>query len=513
MKTTLKFTAIAFGVAISTQSFANVSVDANVLWTYKNNTNGVAEIAAYESTSARVFVVDPENDALDIIDFNTGAKIGSLAVGGTPNSVAAKNGIIAVAVEGATKQDLGSVEFYDTLGNFQNSVTVGALPDSLAFSPDGKKIVVANEGEPDASYTNDPEGTISVIDISGGVNVATVTSIGLISANPAQAAIEETALIAKGVRIFGPNATAAQDLEPEFVTIDNQNRAWVTLQENNAIAEIDLNTNTVTEIHALGTKDHSVAGNGFDASNHDGIDGNIQTHPTQGMYQPDAIDNFEVNGKTYLITANEGDARDYAGFSEEARVKDLILDPTAFPDLSLQDDDQLGRLKTTTANGDTDNDGDVDTIFSYGARSFSILDDEGNLVFDSGDDLEQQILANAPELWQDGRSDDKGPEPEAVVVGELDGMLIAVIGAERTSTLHIYEISDPTNPVFLSLIFNEGDISPEGLVYIDELDILLVANEVSGTTTAYGITAVPLPAGFWMLASGALGLFRLSRRK
>lgn len=910
-----------------------------------------AEILAHDPQTQRLFVTT--GDTVEIIDISDPANptrfgeidlsnIGSF-VGGGSNSVAVKDGIVAVAVEADTAQDNGIVAFYNTDGELQNSVEVDALPDMLTFTPDGTKVIVANEGEPNDDYTIDPEGSISIIDISGGianVTTANVTSAGFTGFND-----RKQELIEKGVRIFGPNATVAQDLEPEYIAVSaDGSTAIVTLQENNAIAVVDIASGTVADVLPLGVKDHSKGqpnltqyqfsnlpvlgttattnpedstettagqdillgglsglfyegtaangnlqfvtvpdrgpngnsadvdgdgdndrpfalpdyqarvvkfelnettgqienlsevlltredgttpitgrpniagvdeepvdlfgnllgydefgadlegvvinpgdgsywmvdeyrpaiynfdstgtlinrfvpqgtgtlggqpagtygtetlpaeysnrrpnrgfeavaldtdngilysfiqtplanpdrdasdnsdvirilginptngepvseyvylledpavrdggrvdkigdavyvgdgkfkvierdsavgenakkfifeidlqgatnlladdapalmagmtleehtaseleaqgigvvnktkvtnlpsigyqagdkpeglallpdgrlavlndndfglldediavdgtvpvnpnptpvvlgiidfpeGNQLDASNRDdGI--NIQNHPILGLYQPDAIDSFEVDGKTFYITANEGDARDYDGFSEETRVEDLTLDPTAYPDAAtLQEDENLGRLKTTTALGDYDGDGDVDQIFSYGARSFSIWDGVGNLVFDSGDQIAEILEEQTPDLFnadfddevtddngdldfsdsspsfgRDDRSDDKGAEPESVTVGMVDGKPYGFIGLERAGGgVLVYDLSDPTEPVFNQYIRTEGDVAPEGLQFIaaDESPngkpMLAVANEVSNTTTLYEIS-------------------------
>lgn len=239
----------------------------------------------------------------------------------------------------------------------------------------------------------------------------------------------------------------------------------------------------------------------FDASNDDGVI-NITNHPTLGMYMPDGIASYEVNGVTYIVTANEGDSRDYDGYSEEDRVKDLTLDPTAYPNASaLQEDENLGRLKTTYADGDYDGDGDYDQIYSYGARSFSIFDEYGNLVFDSGNQFGTTTSTEEPDLFNedegefDGRSDDKGIEPEAVAIGEIDGYVYAFIGFERQSAIVVYDITDPYAPQFIDYYNNRsydstglvGDAAPEIIKFINADDspngkeMLMVGYEVSGT--------------------------------
>jgi hypothetical protein len=294
----------------------------------------------------------------------------------------------------------------------------------------------------------------------------------------------------------------------------------------------------ITSIVPLGFKDHSEAGNGFDASNRDDAI-NIQTHPVFGMYQPDAIATYEVQGETYVVTANEGDARDYDGFSEEDRVKDLDLDPTAFPDAdTLQADENLGRLNITTTLGDTDGDGDYDQLFAYGARSFSIWDAEGNLVWDSGDQFEQKLAALLPDDFNatndendsfDNRSDDKGPEPEGVTIGRVGSRIYAFIGLERVGGIMMYDITDPDNPQFVNYVNNRdfsgdaeagtaGDLGPEGVLFIDQdqsptgQNLLVVTNEISGTTTVYS-ASVPEPGTvLGLLALGTIGAGTLSRK-
>ena len=216
-----------------------------------------AEIVAHDPSTQRLFVTT--GNTVEIIDISNPAnptKFGEIditTIGGGSNSVAVKNGNVAIAVEADTKQDNGVVAFYNTDGVFQNSVEVGALPDMLTFTPDGNKVIVANEGEPNDDYTVDPEGSISIVDISSGVSSATVTSAGFAGFND-----QKQALINKGVRIYGPNATVAQDLEPEYIAISGDGKtAVITLQENNAIAVVDIETATVQDVLPLGYKDHS----------------------------------------------------------------------------------------------------------------------------------------------------------------------------------------------------------------------------------------------------------------
>jgi hypothetical protein len=271
----------------------------------------------------------------------------------------------------------------------------------------------------------------------------------------------------------------------------------VSLQENNALAKLDIASATVTAITGLGYKLHHQKKNAFDASNEDGGI-HIQSWPTYGMYMPDAIASYQRGKATFIVSANEGDARDYDGYSEEARVKDLQLDPEVFPYFEeLQEDENLGRLKTTISQGDIDGDGDFDRIYSYGGRSFSIWNANGKLVYDSGSDFERALSNYATEqgldVWEDGRSDDKGPEPESVTVGQMGDNILAFIGLERTSGVFVYQLNKPHQPQAVAFldVENLGDVGPEGLLYIEQnanSGLLLVTNEISNTISLYEIT-------------------------
>jgi|LGVF01.1.fsa_nt_gb hypothetical protein len=486
---------------------------------------GAAEIVAHDPASQKLFVVNGFTNGIDVLSLDGSGNITKestidlAAYGAAPNSVAVNNGIVAVAVEADQKQDPGTVVFFDTDGTYQNHVTVGALPDMVTFTPDGRKVLIANEGEPNGSYDNDPEGSVTIIDISRGVAHLRVRTAGFVQFNDD---IED--LRDAGVRIFGPNATVAQDLEPEYIAVSPDSRtAWVTLQENNALAELDLRRGRITRIMALRYKDHGALGSGIDAGNKDDSV-NIATYANLfGMYQPDAAASFLVGGENYIITANEGDAREYDTFDEEIKVSKLALDPTAFPNGDdLQNKEFLGNLKVTTEMGDIDDDGDYDALYAYGTRSFSIWKQNGaslQHVFDSGDHLEQLTAAVFPADFNsdndengsfDSRSDNKGPEPEGVAVGIIKGRHYAFICLERIGGIMVYDVTDPVTPVFVQYINNRdfsgdaeagtaGDLGPEGLTFIPALDsptgspMLAVANEVSGTTTLFEIDTSLLP--------------------
>lgn len=492
-----------------------------------------AEITAYDPLSKRLFVVNGANASVDVLNLTdptnpvllgsiTAASIGANLA--AVNSVAVFNGIVALAVEANPKTDNGVVAWVRASDlTVLGTDTVGALPDMLTFTPDGSHLLVANEGEPN-SYNNvsvtsvDPVGSVSVIAVSGLTPTASSITRTVHTAGFAAFNGQEAVLRAAGVRIYGPNATVEQDLEPEYIAISADSRtAWVTLQENNAIAVVDIASRTVTSINPLGFKDHSVAGMGMDVSDEDGGTNTnsgtplikIGPVPVKGMYLPDAIASYTANGQTWLITANEGDARaDWPGFNEETRVRahcNLGLDPMVFTDAANQIfDSNLGRLRiTSTPNGGNDGkngSGQCTELYSFGARSFSIWNASVTRVFDSGDDIEQRTQAlpnvnfNASHDSNDldGRSASKGPEPEGVTVGTFGNKTFAFIGLERVGGVMVYDVTNPAAPVHTTYLNTRtgltGDRGPEGLTLIKAAQspngkpLLVVGNEVSGTT-------------------------------
>lgn len=552
-----------------------------------------AEIPAFDAASRRLFVVNAQLGAVDVLNLANPAnpvKVGTLdatavLAGASINSVAVFNGTVAVAIQAPVKTDPGRMALYRASDlSLISSVTIGALPDMLTFTPDGSTVLVANEGEPSDDYQTDPEGSISVIDVRN--LAAPVVRNASFTAFNSQAAALRTA----GVRIYGPGATVAQDLEPEYISVSADGRtAWVTLQENNALAKVDIASATVTDVLPLGYKDHGVAGNELDVSDRDNTI-NIRTWAgVRGMYQPDAMASYTAGGQTYLVTANEGDARawgegnpDYLGtqnpalgFIEELRVSALartagwqvvppqlrsvagapslagaLLDPAVFgycgavagnPGTCIANG-ELGRLNISwtqgyktdalgaplryNAAGVQDAAGDrlmYDRLYSYGARSFSIWNANGGLVWDSGAAIERFLASSDCRLGSarnipcatyfnsghnegnalDSRSDAKGPEPEGLAVGKIGNKTFAFIGLERIGGVLVYDITNPAAPTRVDYLNTRdewttqpsaanlattGDLGPEGLVFIPAAQspngrpLLVVGNEVSGTT-------------------------------
>lgn len=450
---------------------------------------GAAEITAFDPVTKKLFVVNNgATNKIDIIDFkdpSTMNVIGSISMepfGGFVNSVAVSNGLLAAAIESVNKQQNGKVVVFKTSDySVVKEIIVGALPDMVTFSPDGKYILSANEGEPSGDYTNDPVGSVSLVSVKD--NYA-VTTLGF-----ANFSAQREALAAKGLRIFGLNAGFENDIEPEYITITEDSRfAFVTLQENNAIAKIDIQARAVTDIMPLGFKSYYDDANGIDPSDRDNMIA-FSKQPLKGMYLPDAIKVYEIDGQPLLFTANEGDAREYQAYTENKRLKDLTLDPTVFPDAAtLKTDARLGRLNVFPGLGDTDKDGDLDEIYSYGARSFSIWNGRtGVQVWDSKNELDR--IAKNDGIYDDGRSDDKSVEPEGIELGKIGRSVLAFVGLERADAVAVYNVTNPYNPQFLQLL-KTGD-APEGVLFISAKDsptkksLLIVSSENDGQIKVY----------------------------
>ncbi|MEZ9139336.1 MULTISPECIES: choice-of-anchor I family protein [unclassified Shewanella] len=509
-----------------------------------------AEIVDYHVASHLAFVVNAQSGMVDAISLESAEtqavdaaeastlsnleKVYSLDVAtdaeltglGSVNSISIYGDLLAAAVEraddvGNATQGNGVIAFYQLSDvdapSFIKTVNVGALPDNVVFTHDGTKVIIANEGEPNDAYTVDPEGSISIIEVVDNIPADTATLITFNEFDAGNARHDELSDL---IKLNGPGASVSEDLEPEYIAVSKDNQyAYVSLQENNAIAVINLADNTVEAINALGLKDYGKAGNEIDASDKDDAINITAYEGVYGMYQPDTIASYQWRDQDFIVTANEGDARDYDGFSEEGRAEDLLLDPNHPQILTAQDKTQLGRLKITTSMGDDDGDGDMDKIVSYGARSFSIWTHDGQQVFDSASQFERITAAilgdnfnnHNEESKGDSRSDDKGPEPEALAIGEIGDKKYAFIGLERTGGFMVYDITNPFDVSFIDYVINRdfdidfeidgddisgqpelaGDLGPEGMKFIGAdmnltgKPLLVIGNEVSGTTSVY----------------------------
>jgi hypothetical protein len=491
-----------------------------------------AEIVAHDARSQRLFVVNAANgliDVLDIQDPTQPMKLFSIDLsdyGADVNSVAVNRGLVVAVVQNVVRTDPGQAVFMTIDGSVLAAVEVGALPDMVTFTPDGRTVLVANEGEPNADYSVDPEGSVSIIDLPRIVRRLTQDHV-----RTASFAKFNGMALDPSIRITGPGATVAQDLEPEYVTVSNDGKtAFVALQENNALAVLDIEAGEFTSLRGMGFKDHMLPGNGMDVSDQN-PEIRIANWPVFGVHMPDAIASYEVRGSTYIVTANEGDAREYEGYADVRRFRSLSGDIPICPDSArfnqffadnpfgiedlaqLRDNQNLGRLNIVTTEGLSADGSCYEALYAFGARSFSIYNADLQQVYDSGSDFERITAEANPAFFNSNhsentfktRSDDKGPEPEGVTVAKLFGATYAFIGLERVGGVMVYDVTDPYAPSFVQYINNRdftvapgmpesGDQGAEGLIVIDAarspirgVPLLVVANEVSGTTTLFRI--------------------------
>jgi len=451
-----------------------------------------------------MFVTNGADNKLDIINLTTPStptlisSIDLSTYGTGVNSVATKNGKVAVAVQNGDssvgkKQGKGSVVIFDTDGKLIKKVTVGYLPDMVTFNEDGSKIIVANEGEPNGAYTTDPIGSIGIITVADYAYIdLDFSSIALTKANDGTA-----------VRLGGtPSNSQAQDIEPEYITVTG-NYAYVTLQENNAMAKVDLSTNSIEYVKSYGAKSYETT-NTIDIEEN----GKIEMKNFKGLfglYQPDSIASYSANGATYVVTANEGDGREYCLDTDPKCDNPTFIDESKIKKLDLADSIKAAYVNDNDLKVMTDlgknSDGKYEKLYTYGARSLSIWDDKGDLVWDSGDAISKKVAELQPALFNqddgemDGRSGNKGAEPEALTVGTIGNKTFAFLGLERQNAIMVYDITDPKAPTFISYLDTgkEGDISPEGMKFIpasespNGKDLLLVAFEVSGSTAVYEV--------------------------
>lgn len=511
-----------------------------------------SEIAAYHPGTRRLFVLNG-GEGLEVVDISDPTKptrADMIRCSGL-NSVAVHGDVIALASQPKARSSRGTVTFFAPDAHKLSEITVGFNPDMVAFTHDGKRVIVANEGEADDDGTIDPVGSVGVVDLTAGPDKPVYRDLTFDHLEPQRAALQQ-----RGLHIVSPDATLARDLEPEYVAVSaDDRRAFVTLQENNAIAVVDLTPGreSVQRIEPLGFKDFMKPGCGLDASDKDG-GAEIRNLPVFGLYQPDGVKCLERDGAVWLLTANEGEARERNGLHEAVRFAQLkntrgpgaALDEASFSaqlgrgsPISVEDlrkREYLGRLEVSLLRGDDDGDGDFDRVFCFGGRSVSLwrVQPDGTITqaWDSGDRIERTVAAQTPEAFnmnsnkspsRDSRSCKSGPEPESVELADIGGHCIAFVGLERTGGVMAWEMTDPAAPQFLTYLnprdpsvdldvdedqdqkpdrrAQAGDIGPEGLLFLpasvspDGKPMLVVCNEVSGTTTLLRVKVTePTPA-------------------
>lgn len=474
-----------------------------------NADGGSLEIVAYNPENGYAYAVSGVKGKLIAVDLNgntdgvkvkelTGTEydIKSLVSGfsyGDITSVAVspdgKKLVVAIQAENYANKGVAALFSCAQDGSLTllSTVQVGVQPDMITFA-DNNTILTADEGEPREGVNGtDPKGSVSIVKI-GQDNSLTANTVYFDSFDE-----KRDELTAKGV-LIQKNIQPSTDFEPEYIAVSG-NTAYISLQEANAIAVLNIASGKFTGVYPLGFQDYGVTK--VDLQKNDAVE--IKNYPgVYGIKMPDGISVTEIGGKTYLLTANEGDSRaDWASLDNEY---ENVTSPTGNVTLDK---------KVVWFNANMWDGLDSDKAYVFGGRSFSIYEATDNglvLVFDSGSDFEEitadkladYFNASNDKISIDNRSGKKGPEPESVVTGVIGNKTFAFIALERIGGIMVYDITDPANAKFANYInsreFDEaikGDVSPEGLCFINSSDsktgkaILLAACEVSGTLAAY----------------------------
>lgn len=460
---------------------------------------GVAEIVKYNKYNQTMYLVSGKTQSVHIVNLNNVNSNSNTTLEATKTVTLESIGIndagditsvdvspdgkeIAIAIQHKDYDKNGYIARFDANGQLINIHEAGIQPDMITYSPDGSLILTANEGEPRQGYeagTVDPKGSITALD----TNTNQSYDIDFTAFDSAES---RAALVADNV-IIKKDTAPSVDFEPEYITISNDSlTAYVTLQEANSIATIDLTTKQVTRVDSLGFKDYSSGDNKVDLYKKDDAINITNTDEFLGIYMPDGISSYEVDGKTYLLTANEGDSREWGDYINEVEEK-------------------YGESKSKIVTLNTDDyDGfdDLSKKYLFGGRSFSIIDASTmTMVSDSNGEFEEITAKLLPEYFNcsnddisfEDRSGKKGPEPEDIKTMIIDGKVMAFIGLERIGGVMMYDVSDPTNPTYVDYLnlrdFSDdisGSVSPEGLCTVSAKDsptnkpMLIIANEVSG---------------------------------
>ena len=513
-----------------------------------NVDGGVMEIIAYNKTNGFAYSVNGQSGVLTSIDLSvlegngTGINLSgndidvkslvedadpSFTYGDMTSVTVSQDGtLLALAIQAEAYNAPGRIAVFrcglDGDLSLVSLIECGVQPDMIVFA-DADTVLTANEGEPREGYgegLDDPAGSVTIarIDTKETVNV------GFEAFDTEE---KRNELISRNVIIMKDRLPSA-DFEPEYIAVSGD-RAYVTLQEANAIAVLDIQNQEFEDIFSAGFEDYSVIP--VDIDKKDDAYSPALYDSLRGIRMPDGIAVFEIDGTDYLITANEGDAREWG--DEEAGTFYISEDERDFADGDSSptgritaDNSQLGGKVVFFASGDFDG-LDEDTDYIFGGRSFTVYAVTASGIMEvatSGCDFEALTAQLYPEFYNasndnavlDDRSGKKGPEAESVATGVIAGRTYAFTALERTGGVMMYDVSVPESPVFADYINTRdfrsivdgsqeydageldkwvtgGDVAPEGLAFISAQDsptsraILLVANEVSGTVSVYEI--------------------------
>jgi hypothetical protein len=367
------------------------------------DTETAAEIVAVSGDKNTLIYTDSPAETVGFIDItNSQSPVadGTLDLSGEPTSVAVKGNLALVGVNTTPSGDFvnvaGQLDVVDiTTRQFVASIDLGGQPDSVAISPDGNYAAVVLENERDEDLGDGappqlPAGEFVIVDTS--------------SADPSTWTISK-------VDITGIADLYAGDPEPEFVDINTNNIAVVTMQENNHIVLIDLTDGSIVNDFSAGSVD---------------------------------LDNIDL--------------------TEEDPA---LISQTESEDAVLREPDGVSWINTEYFA--TANEGDLDG----GSRGFTVFNTAGDVIWDAGNTLDH--LTARLGHYPDGRSGNKGNEPENIELGIYGDNRYLFVNSERSSLVFVYDMADPTKPVYKQTL--PAGVGPEGGLAIPERNLLVVASE------------------------------------
>lgn len=501
---------------------------------------GGAEIPTYHPASKRLFATNGARNTVDVYDLSNPEKpvrinrVDLKNFGSDVTSVAAGRDVVVAAVHkaetfsanGVPSLPNGVLVVMDLDGKVISSPDLkGVLPDAVTFTPSGTQALVAIEGQPvcakddPATTINESTDYLKAVDPLGGVSIVDLSD----PRNPDVSFVgfkgfTVSELRAKGLALSSVVNDASKDLEPEYIVALDEMKAYVTIQEANGIGVLDLQSQAWIDVRRA--FESKLVGTPIDTSDRDSGRGPRSYANVVGASQPDAIAGFKIGSGHYLVTANEGDAREYSCLNDDLRASSLKVDSRRFQDWKTWSaNSELGRSKVNPNAGDRDGDGDIDTIHLRGARSMTIYRN-GAVLWDSGKLLEEiqtsafgvQNINGSHSLSTDkstvnylpqDRSDDKGSEPEGIAVGIVGDARVAVLGLERMSALVVFDISNlrapslikwiQMMPVTSTPVSQATAWSPEGVVFVpaekspNGKALFITSFELSGSLTIHQI--------------------------
>ena len=368
-----------------------------------------------EPTSAEILAVSVEGETLvytnspaeqlgfiDISNPENPKGIGTFELSGEPTSVAVKGAYALVAVNTSLDYEHADGELVVVDINTQahiRSLGLGGQPDSIAISPDGQYALIAIENERNdmlctkgkyvgAVYADEYIASQQCEVIGGGelgglpqTPGGSLVIVDIAEPDPARWRLRE-------VDVTGFSGLYPSDPEPEYVDINVNNIAVVTLQENNHIFLVDLSSGSIVNNFSAGVA-------------------NLQSIDTQ---------------------------EETPAYIRQTNAKAKIL----------REPDGVSWINTEYFA--TANEGDMDG----GSRGFTIFNIAGDVVWDSGYTLDHMAVQYGH--YPDDRSGNKGNEPENVELGVFDETPYLFVNAERSSLVFVYDVSNPKKPVFKQVL-------------------------------------------------------------